>query len=221
MRLIVVATAMISMLFGAIAGAAIDTSVAHWLNGTARPASQIDRLERLTRFPPPGPIAFVGDSHVERGPWRILLGPQVANYGVGGDSAADVRKRLDRIDADRFLILVGVNDILAEREPIEVAKDIASVVKEAGKPVYLLSVMPVRERYAKHNSAIRQLNALLPDHCSGDCELIDTWTAVADAGELNARYTRDGLHLNADGYDALGAFLRRRLTPDIALSADQ
>lgn len=189
---------------GALVGAAIDTPLMGIVD--PQPPSFVfhDRAERLERFPPPGSISFVGDSHVERGPWWIL--PDVANYGISGAGTADVLSRIDRIEAGRFIVLVGVNDIVSGRKPPDVAADIGKIV--AGRTTTLLSVLPVRGRYAGHNQAIAELDALLPEVCSEpSCNLIDTWTIMAEDGELAARYTNDGLHLNADGYLALAGLL--------------
>jgi hypothetical protein len=183
---------------GVMLGAVLDTPIANAI--FPQPPSFVahDRAERLDRFPQPGLVAFVGDSHVERGPWWMF---DVANYGISGDDSNGVLARIDGIKADRTIVLIGVNDILAGRDPARVAEIIGKIV--AKRPVTLLAVMPVRGRYNRYNAAIVALNSLLKEICTGQCIFIDTWSALQSNGELDTRFTNDGLHLNADGYEAL------------------
>jgi hypothetical protein len=202
MRKIQILVAIALLVVGALIGAALDTPLMNAVNPQPQSFVFHDRAERLERFPPPSPVAFVGDSHVERGPWWML---DVANYGIGGDTAEGVLSRIGRIGAERFVILVGVNDIIAGRDPAAIAEDIGRIV--AGRNVTLLSVLPVRDRYASHNAKIAELNSLLPAVCSEPCTFVDTWPTMATDGELDARYTNDGLHLNSDGYASLTPLL--------------
>lgn len=187
---------------GFVSGAWLDSPIMQLVRPQPPSFAYFDRVERLERFPPPGSVPFIGDSHVELGIW----GMRIANYGVSRDTAPGVLKRLDAAQpSEQFILLIGVNDIIAGRNPPAVAEDIGRIV--SGRNVTLLSVMPVRGRYAEHNAKIAELNSLLPALCPDQCTFVDTWKVMASEGELNARYTNDGLHLNAEGYTALASLL--------------
>lgn len=69
--------------------------------------------------------------------------------------------------------------------------------------ITLLSIPPVGGWRRTLNADIAATNSLLQTACEGSGTFVDLWPALAINGELNAAYTEDGLHLDADGYQAL------------------
>lgn len=190
-------------------GLALGTVLGVTFSATARRVVQIvkaefaapDRRTLLKRSPPPGSIAIIGDSHIEAGPWEKLIGPDFSNYGIGGDTTIGVINRLDEIGGKRAVLLIGVNDILRGELAPEVATNIAIIVERLQRPVLLISLIPVKGTLAKHNSTLKQLNALIRMNCNPqNCAFLDIWPAMEVNGTLNPEFAEDDVHLNIEGY---------------------
>ena len=170
-------------------------------------ARYLDRLDILDAFPLKAGIAAIGDSHVERAPWHMILGrADVANLGIGGDTTSGVLRRAGSVGAsgaERVFILVGINDILAGRSPEAVVQGIAAIVQAVGPgKAVVVSLLPVTGRYARHQQAVDVVNARSREFCPAPCRFLDVSGALGEGG-LDPANTRDGLHLNARGYLAL------------------
>ena len=99
------------------------------------------------------------------------------------------------------VLLIGSNDLVHERTaPDAVAREIAAlaaVLQDAGKRVALTTLPPVRGPFADRNQAIRAVNERLRALTGPRLLLVDLHAALVDAsGQLDERYTLDGLHLS-------------------------
>jgi lysophospholipase L1-like esterase len=168
-------------------------------------------------------VVVVGDSLTERGEWWELLDRPVANRGIAGDTVDDVRARLDDVVALEprvLLVLVGVNDLLAGTSPDTLARRHAALVVELRRRlprtrIVVESLLPLRDEIVARDetltsATVRRANELLQRGASdAGAEWLDIHSHLADAtGELDARYSSDGLHLSAAGYRAWAAVLR-------------
>lgn len=211
-QLLAVATLCIAA--GAIGGAAFDTPVMNFINPQPKSYGYADRVERLQYFPPQGDIAFVGDSHVERGDWNTILGrTDIANWGISGDVTEGVLSR-PLPEAESTILLLGTNDLAAGRTPDAIASDIHEIIERIDGQVLLVSVLPTRGRYAARNLESKKLNTKIQGYCTERCHFIDAWPSLATDGKLKAEYSSDGMHLSAKGYEALGALLSSHLSRD-------
>lgn len=60
-------------------------------------------------------ILMIGDSLIEYGDWDDLLGTEVINRGMGGDTTEGVLMRIGRSlkrEPGKIFLMVGVNDII-------------------------------------------------------------------------------------------------------------
>jgi lysophospholipase L1-like esterase len=161
-------------------------------------------------------LVMLGDSLTDWGDWGELLGRgDVVNLGIAGDTTGDVLARLDEVEAVRpkkIFVMVGVNDLLrgesvgaVEARYEQILEGIRRLCPEAA--VTVQSVLPVHERKmegALKNATVddlnRRLRALAGKHTVA---YVDVGAKLADGrGDLDARYTVDGLHLNDAGYRA-------------------
>lgn len=202
------------LLLGVLLGAKLDTQVSAMFREEPVPTRYLDKIEILSHFPPQGSIAFYGDSHVERGMWREMTGLDIANFGVGGDVIKGVRKRLVLSGADRIILLIGINDLIAGRSPKLVAESVRELINETEKDFILVEVMPVRGAYSALNTNIEAANGFLEDGCKERCTFVRTWPSLSENGELIQDLTTDDLHLNARGYAFLSALVRQALVSD-------
>ena len=167
-------------------------------------------------------VVVLGDSLTERGEWGELLERPVANRGIAGDTVADVRSRLDDIVAlePRVLfVLVGVNDLAAGASPAVLAMQHAALVMDLRRRlprtrIVVESLLPVRDELVAGDDTltvtVRRTNELLRRATAGaGVDWLDLHAVLADAaGELDARYASDGVHLSPAGYRAWSAALR-------------
>jgi lysophospholipase L1-like esterase len=165
-------------------------------------------------------VVVVGDSLTERGEWWELLDRPVANRGVAGDTVADVRARLDDVaalDPRVVFVLVGINDLLAGASPEALAARHAVLIAELhGRlprtRIVAESLLPIRDeliaRDAELTSAtVRRANELCRRGAAATgADWLDVHARLADPdGEIDPRYSSDGLHLSGAGYRAWAA----------------
>jgi lysophospholipase L1-like esterase len=178
------------------------------------------RVSQLERLPLDGAsTVMLGASLVEHGEWSEWLPARaVRNRGVAGDTVDDVLHRLDaviRAAPREVYVMVGLNDLFAGREPVDVLLKHGELVRRLREHspdtrVVLMSLLPVRrDDDDELNAAIAAVNAGLLELAKvSDCEWLDLTEAVVDAnGRLRDELTLDGVHLNGAGYAAWAARL--------------
>lgn len=168
-------------------------------------------------------VVMLGDSLTDRGEWWELLGRPVANRGIAADTIADVRARLDDVVAlapRAVFVLIGVNDLLNGAAPEAMAKDHAALIGELRRrlPAARLvveSLLPIRDELVARDeplasATVQKANQLLArGAAAAGAGWVDVAARLADAGgELDARYSSDGLHLSGAGYRVWAAALR-------------
>lgn len=163
-----------------------------------------------------GAVVFVGDSHVEQCEWQELVGgdsTRVLNRGISGDYVAGVLARLPEVLRHRpakIYLLVGVNDLLFQTRPDEVAAQYRELVQRIRREspdteLVLLGIPPVNNELRNtrlDNTDIKTLNAHIAQ-IARDYALryLDLYSRLTDAnGNLSAKFTEDGVHLNGAGY---------------------
>lgn len=173
-------------------------------------AQHFERLpERL------GSIVFLGDSQTEQAEWHELFpdGPVVLNRGISGDYTEGVLERLPEVLRHKPLkifLLIGVNDLAFGNSIPEIEVAYRSIVQKIrtdspDTELYLQSLLPVNNE-VRHvgvkNATILELNARIAQ-IARDFALpfLDIATPLKDAdGNLAAKFTEDGLHVNGLGY---------------------
>jgi lysophospholipase L1-like esterase len=142
-------------------------------------------------------IAFLGDSHTEVPNWDTLLNCHgTANYGTGGDTSAQILKRLDNVIAARprlVIVMAGTNDALQEISPEVTVLNIESIKRK------------LRAERIPHV-------VLAPPPLPAKADAIEV---ISDAATLKIPFAAtdlldDGVHLRRSGYakwrDALEPF---------------
>ncbi len=177
------------------------------------------RAQHFEKLPEqPGAIIFLGDSQVEQAEWHELFGdqPAVLNRGISGDYTAGVRERLGEVlrhKPSKLFLLVGVNDLFFGKKPTEITIDYQAIVQRTrsespNTELFLLSVLPVNNAVRDvglDNTAVLALNEnirLIARNFA--IPYLDIYTPLTDAnGNLAAKFTDDGLHINGLGYAVL------------------
>ncbi len=173
-----------------------------------------------------GRIMFLGNSITEGGNWRKLLkDSSVVNRGISGDNTFGVIQRMDeiiRFKPSKLFMLIGVNDLSKNIPNSAVIENIFSIVSmvHSGSPqtkIYVQSLLPVNPgvkgfmtRFSKQADIV-EINGQLKKYAESlKYEYVDIHSAFRDGKEmLDAKYTHDGLHLNAAGYEHWVEYLKK------------
>ena len=102
------------------------------------------------------PIVMLGNSLTEAGPWTDLTGClSIANRGIGGDTTAKLRDRLDEVVALQpraIFLMIGVNDITLGVPGETTAGNLRAILDRlggTGAHVFMSYVLPVTSSYGK------------------------------------------------------------------------
>lgn len=163
-------------------------------------------------------IVFLGDSLTHYGNWSELLDKNIANRGIVGDDTTQVLSRVNSIftiKPKKIFIMLGTND-LDGKKPIDIiVNNYTNLInkiknKAPNSNLYIESVLPVDANlclktygipYYTKNNEIVNLNSKLKTLASKEkINYIDVYSAFAKNGEINDKYTVDGVHLNGQGY---------------------
>lgn len=164
-------------------------------------------------------ILMIGNSITNGGEWAELLRNKNAkNRGISSDVTDGVLVRLPRmlrVPPRKVFIMIGVNDLgnppgKTEEYVVEnIFRIVAEIKRMAPKTqIYVQSLLPVNPTFPSFRShtvlgePIRRINKSLSAaaHERG-YSFIDLHGAMSDRdGNLDAKYTNDGLHLCWEGY---------------------
>ena len=170
-----------------------------------------------------GQIVFIGDSITNLyclDDYFANLDLATYNRGIGGDTTEGVLNRLQTsifdIAPSKIVLMIGTNDVSWAVPREEIVANYRKILDEIKKnqptvEICAVSVIPqsdVLEEGAGfdvdgNNETIRWLNAEIQKLCGEfGCVYIDLYPSVLDAdGYLDDKFTDDGLHLNAAGYE--------------------
>ncbi len=165
---------------------------------------------------------FIGDSITDYGEFQEYFPDEVVlNRGIRNDSAKGVLKRIqevvDRNPKEAYL-MIGVNDIRYKTD----ANDFESRVNEIidsfeGKEtrLFIQSILPVNNGLFGNevtNEKVKKFNEILRRIADENgIEYIDLHPSFTDkSGQLDKKFTVDGLHLNGKGYEVWVDRLRSR-----------
>ena len=165
-------------------------------------------------------LVFLGDELTEEYDLTkyYTLVKSAYNRGVKGDTTFTLQDRLQvslyDIKPAVCVLLIGTNNI---KKALKNYEEILAEIHEkcATTKLVVQSIYPTSGEYAKRNEKIvevnEQIKALVEKY---DFIYADVHSALKDEnGELNAKYTTDGLHLTNEGYKKVTEVLTPILSP--------
>ena len=176
------------------------------------------RMERFRSEPVVyGSIVFLGNSITEMGDWKKLTGDStVINRGIGGDITFGVLKRLDEVlnrKPSKIFLLIGINDIGKDIPPTVIADNIKKIIRRIqtespATKIILQNLIPVNptinhfpQHYDKQSKIVETNKLLIGVAKETNVPLVDLNKLFRDTkGNLQEKYTNDGLHINTAGY---------------------
>lgn len=168
-----------------------------------------------------GQTVMIGDSIVELFDVRLLDGKckgktEIYNRGISGDTSDRLLERLEKnlfnLEPRHVIVLIGTNDLsrdIDEKYVLENIKRLCTMLKE-NVPNARLTVQclyPVnRKMYnclENRNDKINSLNEMIKACAENEgFDVLDFTGSFKDEnGELDERYTDDGLHPNRAGFE--------------------
>ncbi len=191
-----------------------------------RPKTYDEQVHQFEAYPnAEEDIIFLGNSITARTHWDELLQlPAARNRGISGDTTFGLLERLDEItegNPKKVFILIGINDIsrdFPDEIIIENYKEILRRIKEESPAtrVYVQTILPVNEsfgiyknHYGKDDHILKINNFLKGLKKEKGLVIIDLHDHFLDTNNrLDAKYTEEGLHLNAKGYQVWAELLK-------------
>jgi len=170
-------------------------------------------------------IVMLGNSLNNNALWTELF-PMgyIVNRGISGDVVNGVCQRIDEIVPDKpikIFLITGTNDLINEPElpAVELYNRYENLIKEISEQfpstaLYVQSMLPLNPKtkyYEGFNERASEVNKLLE---AGQDRFgyfyLDIASLLSDEnGDLDAKYTTDGIHLSATGYFVWAAELAK------------
>lgn len=157
---------------GAFAGVAL---VRYWQKAHQRgPIIPRQEMMALSRMSPT--IIMLGDSHTEFATWPELTGcPGVANFGIAGNTSADIVARLPSVIAARpraVLLMIGTNDLLRGINPADTASNVTQIAQRLAAENVQVAIQAIPPILGQEN-LVAALNARMkptiePPFTAGD-----------------------------------------------------
>ena len=162
-------------------------------------------------------IVFVGNSLTHGCEWHELFGmPNIKNRGINGDVVQGVFERIDPVvkgHPKKIFLLTGVNDVSHNLTADSIATALGKLIDyiRVNTPqtrLYVQSLLPINNSFGRYKAifgkeqVIRDINVKLAAMAEEKGFVwINSYPIFADEnGNLDARYTNDGLHLLGNGY---------------------
>lgn len=185
-----------------------------------KPAYYLDRDKLFDVLPKDSnAIIFLGNSLTQYFELaEFFQDIHIKNRGIHGDMLDGVLKRLTPIIASqpgKIFIELGVNDIeqnVPQDKVIERYKRLLDTLKTTcpGTKLYVQSLLPVADssQYLPTSYCSQQMNKSIVAVNNElrklaemeQCTFIDAYSQFVFAGQLNPKYSVDGVHLSGEGY---------------------
>jgi lysophospholipase L1-like esterase len=164
-------------------------------------------------------IIFLGDSHMEQCEWHELFPDRkVANRGIGGETTEGLLARISDVpNGDWVLLQIGINDLLRGSKADEVFLRYVQVLEALKKRYpHILPTLVFYVRYVPEaNPEVTRLNEKLKTLFAKEkMSYIDLNPIISENETLRKAYSSDGIHLNAQGYQAWKEAIRKLVFSD-------
>lgn len=194
--------------------------------------ARVEDFKVFNQFAEPGGTVFVGDSITQEFNLSEYF-PNLKTYnrGIGGDTTVGLLTRLEEsvfaLNPKQLVLQIGTNDFsVLQLEAPTTIHNLTQIVDRIHQrlpslPIVLVSVYPLHEptlnlgridpKTFRKNARIQAINEGLNQ--IPNIHYVNLYDALVDKdGQLNMRLSRDGLHLNAEGYKIVAKMLNSFLT---------
>lgn len=177
-----------------------------------RPAFDFYADERFANLSG-APLAVIGDSQVERGPWSEVLDREVAVRGQSGQLTSEVAASAHLVpeNAQAVIVWAGSNDVMGEHDPAQIGEDMAVLLDRISTAAPDADLIVLSVPYLKwvDESQVDAANDAIEDTAdSAGATFVDVTPA------LDGLLVHDGVHVTGAGYEAVAEILLS--TPSVA-----
>jgi lysophospholipase L1-like esterase len=181
-------------------------------------------------------VVFFGDSRAEM--WSApanLKGFSFVNRGINTQTSAQVLGRFDRhivpLQPNIIIVQVGINDLktiplFPEQKAAIITNCKANIQQlvarslNSGATVILTTIFPIgpvpltRQPFWSPDiaQAVSEVNAYLYSLKAKNVLILDTYSLLAQNGQVQSDYVHDTLHINVRGYEVLNQELTKVLS---------
>lgn len=170
-------------------------------------------------------IVFVGDSITYMYDLnKYYDGYNVVNNGIDGEFTwgvlDDLKDRIYKYNPSKVVLLIGTNDIYKNKSVDEISDNVDKIIKgiktnRTYAEIYLVSLLPVNRTSDdiinlnmvknRTNEMIMEINNKYQEIAKKyNITYIDLYSKlIDDDGNLKLDYTKEGLHLNDNGYKVI------------------
>lgn len=205
-------------------------AVEAFLNGLMADAfkDRVERFEMLSEPPKNVDLLLIGDSLIQEYPHdEMFKEVTVLNRGIGGDTTDGVLQRLDpslgHHSPRTIVLLIGTNDLgLGKKSVNAITENIAAIAnalinKQPKATIHVMSLLPVNETVDAFTVGVRTNDAL--DAINARLKTLKTRYKFHDVNRffkdehnrLKTTLTRDGLHINVEGYRLLTDYIEKNI----------
>ena len=178
-------------------------------------------------------IVFVGDSITYMYDLnKYYDGYNVVNNGIDGEFTwgvlDDLKDRIYKYNPSKVVLLIGTNDIYKNKSVDEISDNVDKIIKgiktnRTYAEIYLVSLLPVNRTSDdiinlnmvknRTNEMIMEINNKYQEIAKKyNITYIDLYSKLIDEdGNLKLDYTKEGLHLNDNGYKVITRVIKNVL----------
>jgi len=176
------------------------------------------KLSMFEQMPTPAHVViWLGDSITDGGEWSELF-PQYTtmNRGISADNTFGVLNRLHEVikrKPEKLLILIGINDISRNIPDEIILRNYRQIIERVqlespATKIYIQSILPTNHHYTQFPNHQNKTERILSinqglQKLSREKRIVflNLHTHfINKEGNLDGRYTNDGLHLTGEGY---------------------
>ncbi len=144
----------------------------------------------------------------------------ICNLGYPGDGLDGMLLRIEQIKAvkpEKIFIMAGINGLYMQSLSVfeDKYEQLLKAIKKENPlaKIYLQSILPVNNNVKKHhcdNDKIIDANNIISNIAKeNNCVYIDIHKLYIKNGELDKKYTKDGVHLKTEYYNLWAELLKK------------